>query len=191
MSAMLLLDKFDRPTGAPDGHYYADDLESHFHALFYEILLHLPLMPRGKWLQSFIKRYFDERDTYEDEGIFNHGGTKKKLFFLDNIRFIVVNNDPLTQLIADLRNHFRDRYYTINSEEAVALLEGKYGSSKVVVDMIDAALAKEGWPEEDKLEQDVFHRETKSDTRPGSALKRKAAGDEEQTLSGMKKTKHK
>jgi hypothetical protein len=190
MSAMLLLDKFQRPTGAPDGHYYADDLESYFHCLIHEIVVRLPLNFSIQWLHNFIPKYFDQSEMNEDEGILN-GGERKSHFFVQKMEFIVQNNEPLTQLIADLRDYFKDRYYTSTPEEATALLEGKYGSSKAVVDMIDAALVKEGWPEEDKLEQDVFHRDTKGHARPGSALKRKATGDGGQTLSGTKRAKSK
>jgi hypothetical protein len=176
MSAMLILNNLERPEGAPIGHYYADDLESHFHVLFHEVLSHLRLTFTIKELQKFIEDYFDRSQINEDEGIRN-GGQQKAFFFHRRYKFVVENNEPLTQLISDLRNYFKDRYDDKSPEEATALLEGKYGSSKEVVELIDAALAKEGWPEEDKLDQDVFHR-ANANARPGTAVKRKSAGED-------------
>lgn len=155
---MLLLIPENRPHGTkvPVLHEYADDLESHFHLLLYEILLYLQLEEFGTYtvLENFIFDYFD-KDEFDEMEQRVYGGERKRRFFTetDIMPITVKNNKPLTKLIGDMREYFRARYTRKNytTAEGGVLLKEQFGNPTGFLKLINEALEAEGWPENDKV----------------------------------------
>jgi hypothetical protein len=194
---MLLLEKAYRPKAAPEGHFLADDLESHFHGLFHEVVMHLPLeefqsSEDFEALQNKVKEYFDQSMPNYAAKRYTGGAAKSQFLFYPTPRYTVIDNEPLSILITKLRRYFQDRYIPGNyaTPEGEAELSKQYNSAKPVLDLFDEALdEKNYWPEDDKIELDIFNRDYKGNPLPASGSKRKSVVDEGETGSSRKRAK--
>ena len=140
-------------------HTYADDLESFFHLLFYEVTIHLPLVNVNganvaNNLTKFLSRYFEEGE-YDTQRNRVYGGEQKLNFFSRPARYLDVDgNKPLTNLLRNLKIYFAERYRDVNYQdsERQRQLEERFSNPDYVLAQIDEALSRDSeWPNNDKL----------------------------------------
>jgi hypothetical protein len=147
---MLLVRPSFRPFGKdrPVQHEYADDLESHFHLLMYEVLHHLDIEIETRTeLKELIFEYFDVGVVDRTENRL-YEGQRKSFFFTDPRPPITISdNKPLTQLIKDMRKYFKIRY----SVEIESGMKSQFDNPRRFLEIINMALEGEGWPDNDKL----------------------------------------
>jgi hypothetical protein len=153
---MLLVRPSFRPFGKdrPVQHEYADDLESHFHLLMYEVLHHLDIESQTRTeLKELIFEYFDSGVVDRTENR-HYGGQRKSFFFTDPRPPITISdNKPLTQLIKDMRKYFKIRYSveSYEIEEIESGMKSQFDNPRRFLEIINTALEGEGWPDNDKL----------------------------------------
>jgi hypothetical protein len=153
---MLLLRPGLRPFDSerPVQHDYADDLESHFHLLLYEVVLYLNVQtPKFTALQEFIYDYFDG-GTVDKISHCHYGGNRKINFFeVPRLQIVISNNKPLTQLISEMRKYFKSRYLvgSYETEEIESEVMKQFSNPSRFFEIINKALEADGWPENNKL----------------------------------------
>jgi hypothetical protein len=164
MSAMLLLEPDLTPYPPGPGHKlhqheYADDLESFFHILLCETMLHLDLdgFDRGAKLVKKIRDLFDAAEP--DPMAYRLNGGNAKLTFI-TIRLPSIKpskTKPLQDLIENLCKYFDSRYHTDSYEPGNEHSLGKYKNPDAVLELFEKSLARDDWPmEDDKHPEDLF-----------------------------------
>ncbi|CAL1708971.1 unnamed protein product [Somion occarium] len=158
MSVMFLQD-------AKKGHDVHDDLESSFWVLLYTSLLHFE---HNKGRVSDLN-FFDEYEEYSEDGSGTrhaYGGLAKKGFLAGVIPQVKWKCAPLTTLIhkfGDLLDLYQFYHSKLYMDEFVARfkdIQEKLDQVDTVLNLFDAALASDEWPENDAL-PDQYNRKTK------------------------------